>query len=121
MYVGDLTDVLETHWSVRANAKTHNFWAFRTFIDRLAYTAEEFGITVEVRPEAWTSQECPNCGSTADTTRHQDTLTCPCGFEEHADLTASETFLRRQTDAPRAVPSAVVRLLRGVGGTSPTR
>ncbi|WP_263018468.1 transposase, partial [Natronobiforma cellulositropha] len=29
VYVGDLTDVLETHWSVQANAKTHNFWAFR--------------------------------------------------------------------------------------------
>ena len=47
VYVGDLTDVLETHWSVRTNAKTHNFWAFRAFIDRLACTAEEFGITRE--------------------------------------------------------------------------
>ena len=56
VYVGDLTNVLDTHWSVRANAKTHNFWAFRAFIDRLACTAEEYGITVEVRPESWTSQ-----------------------------------------------------------------
>jgi len=99
VYVGDLTDVLETHWSVRANAKTHNFWAFRAFIDRLACTAEEYGIIVEVRPEAWTSQECPNCGSTEDTTRHRDTLTCSCGFEGHADLTASETFLRRHQNS----------------------
>jgi putative transposase len=99
VYVGDLTDVLETHWSVRANQKTHNFWAFRAFIDRLACTAEEFGITVEVRPEAWTSQTCPQCGSTDRTTRHQDTLTCPCGFEGHADLTASETFLRRHQNS----------------------
>ena len=98
VYIGDLTDVLETHWSVETNTKTHNFWAFRGFIDRLSYTAEEFGITVHLRSEAWTSQECPSCGSTEDTTRHQDTLTCPCGFEGHADLTASETFLRRQTD-----------------------
>jgi Transposase and inactivated derivatives len=29
VYVGALTDVLDTHWSVEANAKTHNFWAFR--------------------------------------------------------------------------------------------
>ncbi len=108
VYVGDLTDVLETHWSVRANQKTHNFWAFRAFIDRLACTAEEFGITVEVRPEAWTSQECPNCGSTDRTTRHQDTLTCPCGFEGHADLTASETFLRRhEADVPRPMARPV--------------
>ncbi|MCU4924829.1 transposase [Halobacteria archaeon AArc-dxtr1] len=98
VYVGGLTDVLETHWSVETNAKTHNFWAFKQFIERLACTAEEYGISVEVRSEAWTSQECPQCGSKDRTTRHQDTLTCPCGFEGYADLTASKTFLERQTE-----------------------
>jgi putative transposase len=98
VYIGGLTDVLETHWSVETNAKTHNFWAFTQFTERLACTAEEYGISVEVWSEAWTSQECPQCGSIDQTTRHQDTLTCPCGFEGHADLTASETFLRRQTE-----------------------
>jgi len=107
VYVGALTDVLDTHWSVEANAKTHNFWAFRAFTDRLACTAEEYGISVEVRSEAWTSQECPQCGSTERTTRHRDTLTCPCGFEGHADLTASETFLRRQTDVARPMARPV--------------
>jgi putative transposase len=97
VYVGALTDVLDTHWSVATNAKTQNFWAFRAFVNRLACTAEEYGISVEVRSEAWTSQECPYCGSTGDTMGHRDTLPCPCGFEGHADLTASETFLRRQT------------------------
>ncbi len=99
VYIGGLTDVLETHWSVETNAKTHNFWAFKQFTERLTCTAEEYGITVEVRSEAWTSQECPQCGSTDRTTRHQDTLTCQCGFDCHADLTASETFLERQTEA----------------------
>jgi putative transposase len=98
VYVGGLTDVLETHWSVETNAKTHNFWAFKQFTERLACTAEEYGISVEVRSEAWTSQECPQCGSTDRTTRHQDTLTCLCGFDGHADLTASATFLKRQTE-----------------------
>jgi len=107
VYVGALTDVLEASWSVRANAKTHNFWAFRRFINRLACTAEEFGITVEVRSEAWTSRECPNCGSTERTTRHRDTLTCPCGFEGHADLTASETFLRRHETVSRPMARPV--------------
>jgi putative transposase len=106
VYVGALTDVLETSWSVRANAKTHNFWAFRAFINRLATTAEEFGITLEARSEAWTSQECPQCGSTDRTTRERDTLTCPCGFEGHADLTASETFLRRHSDVAVSRPMA---------------
>jgi len=98
VYIGGLTDVLETHWSVETNAKTHNFSAFKKFTERLVCTAEEYGISVEVRSEAWTSQECPQCGDTDRTTRHQDTLTCPCGFEGHADLTASETFLRRHTE-----------------------
>jgi putative transposase len=107
VYVGDLTDVLETSWSVRANAKTHNFWAFRAFIDRFACTAEEFGMGVEVRSEAWTSQECPNCGSADRTTRHRDSLTCACGFDGHADLTASETFLRRHSDVVRPMARPV--------------
>jgi putative transposase len=98
VYLGGLTDVLDTHWSVETNAKTHTFWAFKRFTERLACTAEEYGISVEVRSEAWTSQECPQCGSTDRTTRHQDTLTCPCGFEGHADLTASETFLKRHAE-----------------------
>jgi putative transposase len=107
VYVGDLTDVLRTHWSVRVNAKTHNFWAFRAFIDRLVCPAEEYGITVEARSEAWTTRTCPNCGSTTDTVRHQDTLTCSCGFEGHADFVASESFLRRQTDVPRPMARPV--------------
>jgi putative transposase len=57
MYVGGLTDVLETHRSVETNAKTHNFWAFKQFTERLAIIAEEYGILIEVRLEAWTSQE----------------------------------------------------------------
>ena len=98
VYVGDLTDVLETHWSVEANAKTHNFWAFKRFINRLACVCEEYGISLEAKSEAWTSQECPQCGSTDRTHRHQDTLMCRCGFKGHADLTASETFLREHSD-----------------------
>ena len=107
VYVGDLTDVLGTHWSVETNAKTHNFWAFRAFVKRLACTAEEYGISVEVRSEAWTSQTCPNCGSTTDTVRHQDSLTCSCGFEGHADLVASESFLRRHTTVTRSMARPV--------------
>ncbi|MFB6353934.1 MAG: zinc ribbon domain-containing protein [Halobacteriales archaeon] len=52
-------------------------------------------LTREVHSEAWTSGECPACGSTIDTKRYRDTLSCRCGSEGHADLTASETFLHR--------------------------
>lgn len=109
VYVGDLTGVLETHWSVEANAKTHNFWAHRRFIDRLKDTAEEYGITVEERDEAWTSQECPECGEREKTIRHGDSLWCPCGFEAHADLDASRLFLETETGT-EVGPMGVARL-----------
>jgi len=95
VYIGSLTDVLGTHWSVETNAKTHSFCALKQFTERLACTAEEYGNTVEVRSEVWTSQGWPECGSTDRTTRHQDTITCPYGFEGHADLTASGRFRKR--------------------------
>ena len=110
VYIGGLTYVLDTHWSVEANAKTHNFWAFKQFTERLATTAEEYGIAVEVRSEAWTSQDCPQCGSTDRTHRHEDLLMCQCGFEGHADLTASETFLARQTEQAVRPMARPVRL-----------
>ncbi|QSG10319.1 Transposable element [Halapricum desulfuricans] len=106
VYIGGLTDVLDTHWSVRVNAKTHNFWAFKQFTERLACTAEEYGISVEVRSEAWTSQECPQCGGTDRTTRHQDTLTCPCGFEWD-DHTWSELPRSHRPKEQRTDPSTV--------------
>jgi hypothetical protein len=39
--------------------------------------------------------------------RHENSLTCPCGFEGHADLVASESFLRRQNTAVGAMARPV--------------
>ena len=98
LYVGDIKGVLSTHWSPRVNEKTHNFWAYRRFINRLEDVCEEYGITVNEESEAWTTQMCPECGEHKGTIRHEDSLACPCGFEGHADLVASESFLRRQNN-----------------------
>jgi putative transposase len=81
------------------NEKTHNFWTFRRFINRLKSVCDEYGITVEEDSEAWTSRDCPECGEHDETIRHEDTFACSCGFEGHADLVASESFLRRQQNA----------------------
>ena len=106
LYIGDIEDVLSTHWSPVVNEKTHNFWAYRQFINRLEDVCEEYGIEVKEESEAWTSQECPECGEREETIRHEGSLTCPCGFEGHADLVASESFLRQQNNAvgPMARP-----------------
>jgi len=112
VYVGDLTDVLDTHWSAEVNAKTHNFWSHRKFIDRLACTAEEYGIEVVGRSEQDTTRECPRCGEKADTERHGDYFRCPCGYEGHADLDASRKFLEKESGRDLAVGcmAAPVRL-----------
>jgi putative transposase len=107
LYVGNIKDVLSTHWSPVVNEKTHNFWAYRRFINRLEDVCEEYGITVKEESEAWTSQECPACGERDDTIRHEDSLTCSCGFEGHADLVASESFLRQQNTTVRAMARPV--------------
>jgi putative transposase len=96
VYVGDLTGVLSAHWSAEVNEQTHQFWAYRSFITRLATTAEEYGIGVEVRSEAYTTAECPVCGEREQTERNGDVFQCSCGYEGHADLGASRTFLDRQ-------------------------
>ncbi|WP_284438595.1 RNA-guided endonuclease InsQ/TnpB family protein [Haloarcula laminariae] len=96
VYVGDLTDVLSAHWCAEVNEKTHQFWAFRAFIDRLACTAEEYGISVEVRSEADTTRMCPECGERENTQRDGDVFQCLCGYEGHADLDASRTLLKQQ-------------------------
>ena len=110
VYVGDLTDVLSTHWCAEVNAKTHQFWAFRAFIQRLSHTAEEYGVTVKVRSEADTTRTCPTCGEQDDTKRDGDVFRCPCGHEAHADLCASRTFLERQAGKEVGSMARPVRL-----------
>jgi putative transposase len=96
LYVGDIKGVLSTHWSPVVNSKTHNFWAYHRFITRLKDMCEECGITVKAESEVWSSQPCPECGERAETIRHEDSLTCLCGFAGHADLVMYESFLRQQ-------------------------
>ena len=110
VYVGDLTDVLSTHWCAEVNAKTHQFWAFRAFIERLSSTAEEYGITIEVNSEADTTRTCPACGDQDNTDRDGDLFRCPCGHEAHADLCASRTFLEQQAGEEVGSMARPVRL-----------
>jgi putative transposase len=65
-------------------------------VTRLATTAEEYDITVNVKSEAYTTAECPACGEREQTERTSDAFRCPCGYEGHADLGASRTFPNRQ-------------------------
>lgn len=107
VYVGKLAGVLSTHWTAEVNQKTHQFWAFNRFIDRLECVCDEYGIEVVTESEALTTQTCPSCGEAEGTNRYQDLLHCPeCGFEGHSDLAASENFLKEQSDKSIVRPMA---------------
>jgi putative transposase len=110
VYVGDIRDVLSTHWKAEVNAKTHNFWAYRRFIHRLECVCEEYGIDLLEESEAWTTQECPGCGEREETERNGDLFRCVCGYEGHADLKASQVFLERETGTEVGLMAQPVRL-----------
>jgi Transposase and inactivated derivatives len=86
VYAGDLVNVLPTHWSVEVDEKTHQFWVYRPLIDRLATTAEEYGITIILNPEAHTTAECLECGEWND-----DVFRCLCGRKRHTGIDVSRS------------------------------
>ncbi|WP_255152639.1 RNA-guided endonuclease InsQ/TnpB family protein [Halorarius halobius] len=108
IYVGDLTGVIQRTRLKRTNRKLTEFWAHRRFTDRLTDLCEEHGIALLEVSEFESSQECPDCGAVAATDRNRERLTCPCGYDGHADLTAARTLLdRERADRPRLMAQPV--------------
>ncbi|MFW6004316.1 MAG: RNA-guided endonuclease InsQ/TnpB family protein [Halodesulfurarchaeum sp.] len=106
VYVGNLTDVLKTHWSADVNEKTHAFWSHRQLVDRITLTLGDVGITVTETGEYGSSSECPACGSSS-VTRSGDSFRCDaCGLEAHADVAGAWNILESEV-GPMARPAAL--------------
>jgi putative transposase len=106
VYVGDLTDVLETHWRAEVNEKTHNFWSHRQLLERIELTLGDVGITVQEVTEAGSSSECPDCGS-SDVTRCGDSFRChDCELDAHSDVAGAWNILQQEA-GPMARPAAL--------------
>jgi putative transposase len=106
VYVGDLTNVLETHWSTDVNEKTHAFWSHRQLVDRIKLTLGDVGITVTKTGEYDSSSECPACESDA-VTRSGDSFRCEaCALEAHADVAGAWNILQSEL-GPMARPAAL--------------
>jgi putative transposase len=107
LYVGELDDVREEHWSATVNEKTDLFWAHGRFRERLGDVLEdECGIAVQEESEGGSSSTCPACGG-EDVHRSGDDLQCLwCGFEGHSDLVGAANFLAEQADIDRGEPMA---------------
>ena len=98
VYVGDVSDVLSTHWSATVNQKTHNFWSHGLLTDRLKDTFDVAGLELKEVPEYDTSSMCPHCGS-ENVTRHGDEFSCDeCKLEAHADIVGATLILSGNAD-----------------------
>ena len=106
VYVGNLTDVLDAHWSTKVNEKTHNFWPHRQLLDRLDLTFGDIGIDVVEVSEADSSSSCPACGS--ETVRRDgDAFRCrDCELEAHSDVVGAWNVLQAEA-GPMARPAAL--------------
>lgn len=98
VFVGDLANVLDTHWAAEVNQKTHNFWSHGQLTTQLLNTCELVGLELEEVSEAGTSSRCPYCAS-ENVTRNGDAFTCQdCGVESHADVVGAARILATETD-----------------------
>jgi putative transposase len=106
VYVGELTDVLSTHWSADVNEKTHAFWSHRQLVERITLTLGDVGITVIETGEYGSSSECPVCGSAA-VTRSGDSFRChDCELDAHSDVAGAWNILQSEV-GPMARPAAL--------------
>ena len=106
VYVGDLTGVLDAHWSTSVNEKTHSFWSHRQLLDRLGLTFGDVGIDIVEVSEADSSSSCPDCGSEtvrrdSDAFRYRD-----CELEAHSDIVGAWNVLQA-AEGPMARPAAL--------------
>ena len=106
VYVGELTNVLDTHWSADVNEKNYAFWSHRQLLERVELTLDDVGIAVEEVSEADSSSECPKCGSN-DVTRTGDSFRChECELEDHSDVAGAWNIMQSEVGS-MARPAAL--------------
>ena len=84
--IGDLTGIRENNnKGKKSNSMIHNFWSFNYIVQRLRYTAQEYGIRVKEVSEYKTSSRCTRCGS-ENVERKGRLFRClECGLEANRD------------------------------------
>jgi len=84
--IGDVRGIRDRiDYGTKMNQRLHQ-WAYGEFDRMIEYKAKLAGITVERVDEAYTSQECPQCGHRKKPTGRK--YSCgKCGFHGHRDLT----------------------------------
>ncbi len=85
--MGDLTGIRENKekWNKKADSMVHNYWSHKYLIDRIRWTAENYGMDIELIDERGTSSRCPRCGSEEKVRRGRLYKCKNCGLEAHRD------------------------------------
>jgi len=84
--IGDLTGIREDNSKgKKSNSMIHNLWSFNYVVQRMKYTAQEYGIRVKEASEYKTSSRCIRCSS-ENVERKGRLFKClDCGLEAHRD------------------------------------
>jgi len=97
--VGDVTHIRDNNdKGSKVNAMIHNFWSFNYVMERLKVTAENFGIKVKARNEAYSSSECPWCHSRKVVKSKRLFKCLNCGIEAHRDVVGVLNIARLRGD-----------------------
>jgi len=83
---GDLTNIRDrAEYNKKTNNMIHNYWSHEYLVERLRYTAENYGIELELIDERGTSSKCPRCGSEKKVRKGRLYKCKECGVEAHRD------------------------------------
>ena len=102
----------------RQNFLISHVWRFNTVIKRLKEVSEEYGISVVVVGEAFTSRTCPVCGKLHEGARFvRGLFKCPAtGLVFNADLVGAFNILRKVIKTITPNLSGLYAQRRGNGG-----
>ena len=77
------------------NRQVQNEWKLGAFVSMLKYKCKKFGkILVEV-DEAYTTQDCFQCGNRVQKTLAQRVHDCPCGFKLDRDFNSALNIMKK--------------------------
>ena len=92
--IGDVRGIRDRiDYGSRMNQRLHQ-WAYREFARMIEYKAKLAGITVENVNEAYTSQECPQCGHRQKRSG-REYVCFECQFHGHRDVVGAANIRRR--------------------------
>lgn len=84
--LGDLTGIRNNgNMGKKTNAMVNNYWSHKYFVERVQYTAENYGIITRLVDERGTSSRCPRCGSEKKIRRGRLYKCKNCKLEAHRD------------------------------------